>query len=506
MEKQTEKDERVVNLMIQSEERSGDGIVISIGSILRVMRKFVAVWLVAAVIAGLMIPVGSAIFVSEEHKNLTAVVSFNFDGIDKGLAPDGTQFDVNSVKSPFVIESALTELNLPLDSLEGIRQGIRIDGVIPSDAIDRITMYRNVYEKEGNLTAGERMIDVAYFPTQYKITFNYSSSGLDGNTAVSVFNTMLTKYREYFFVNYGFNQALGSVVRALDYRTYDYAEAVDVFTNTLNTLHEYVENLSAKDTTRFRSTETGYSFSDLSDTIVTIKNVDLDMISSYVTVNNVTKDKNTLIDYYNFRIETLTREKNVAQDNLKTLNEAIAEYQKDSIVIYGGDGMETSQYSQASAEYDDLFKRKINQTNTLATKTQDINMYQQRINALKGKAAASQDKVEKVEADLEKLNTKINTLLDAINDTANEYYENVYLGNAYSILVPANYSSVGTTKNIINASVSTVLIVEAIIFILYLAAAFVLAVIADNRKKMAISQETAEITSQKENKAPKEEK
>lgn len=490
MEKQIEKDERYLNVMIKSEEKSEGEIVISIGSIFRVMKKFLAAWLVIAIIAGLMIPISSAIFVSDVHKNLTAVVSFNFSGIEKGLAPDGTQFDVNSIKSPYVIESALTELNMPLDSLEGIRQGIRIDGIIPSDAIDRITMYRNIYQNEGNLTAGERMIDVSYFPTQYKVTFNYSASGLDGNTAVTVFNTMLTNYREYFFTNYGFNQALGSVVRTLDYRNYDYAEAVDVFTNTLNSLQEYVDNLSAQDTTRFRSTDTGYSFSDLSDTIATIREVDLDMISSYVTVNTVTKDKNTLIDYYNYRIEVLTRDKNVAQDNLKAISESIKEYQKDSIVIYGGDGMETSQYSQASAEYDDLFKRRINQTNILATKTQQINMYQDRINTLKGKSAASQDKMEKVEADLEKLNAKINTLLDSINDTANEYYEDVYLGNAYSILVPASYSSVGTTKSVISASVSTVVVVEAIIFIIYLAAAFVLALISDNRKKALVNENT----------------
>ncbi len=478
----TGKDECYLNVTLQNDEDKKDEVIISFGTIFKMLKKFLAIWLVAAIIVAIMIPVCASVFIPDKHKNLSALVSFNFDGIEQGLAPDGTRFDAYSIKNPSVIESALTELDLPLTSLEGIRQGITIEGIIPADADKRITMYKNIYE-QNNLTAGEKMLEVSYFPTQYRITFNYSASGLNGRDAVSVFNTMLTKYREYFFKQYGFNQALGSVVKSQDYTTYDYAEAVDIFDNTLRSLQDYVDNLSSEDTTRFRSVETGYSFPDLSDTIATLQNVDLDLISSYVTINTVTKDKNTLVDYYNYRIETLTREKNVAQENLKMLNESIAGYQKDTIVIYGGDGQENSQYSQASAAYDEMYNKKIMQTDILARKTQEITMYQQRIASLKGKTAASQDKMDKVEKDLDALNVKINTLMDAVNDTANEYYETVYLSNAYSVLVPASYSSLGTTKNVIKSSMSTVLIAEALILVIFLGTAFVLAIVSDNRKK-----------------------
>ncbi len=474
------REERYLNVTLKNEEQNQDEIIVSFSGIFKMLRKLLAIWLVLAVIAAVLIPIGFAVFATEQHKNLTALVSFNYDGIETGLAPDGTQFDINTMKNPAVIEEALAEHNLPLTALEGIRQGISIEGVIPKDAINKITMYKNIYE-DGNLSAGEKMLDVTYFPTQYRLTFNYSASGLSGNDAVAVFNSMLNIYKQYFFKNYGFNQALGSSVKALDYTTYDYPESVDVFNDTLSALESYVTAMSKEDTTRFRSTETGYTFSDLASAITTLKTVDLDVISSYVTVNNVTKDRNRLIDYYNYRIETLTRERNVAQDNLATLNDAITTYEKNVTIIYS-DGQDPQQYNQASTEYDNLFAQKIEAQNTVSTKTQQINMYQLRVNALKSNSTAAQDKIDRVENDLSALNTKINEMLDLVNATANEYYETVYLGNAYSVLVPASSSALRTTKNIIDSATEPMIIVEALLVVLYLGIAFVMALIKDNKE------------------------
>ncbi len=483
--------ERNVNITLKNEESDKEEIIISFSSIIAQLKRFLAIWLVAAIVVGILIPVGTAVFSADQHKNLTALVSFNYDGIEKGLAPDKTQFDINTIKNPSVIQAALKSLDLPLDSLESIRKSITIEGVIPENAIDRITMYKSVYE-QGNLNAGEKMLETSYFPTQYRLTFNYSSSGLSGKDAVAVFDRMLTtEYREYFFKSYGFNRALGSAVKALDYSAYDYAEAVDVFNNTMSKMSEYVDTLSSEDTTRFRSTKTGYTFADLSDSISTLKTVDLDMISSYITVNNVTKDKNSLIDYYNFRIETLMRERSVAMDNLNTVNNAIETYQQSVTIIYG-DGQDPQQYTQGSAEYDNLFKRKIDAQNTVSSKTQQINMYQQRVNALKGKDSASQEKIKKVEKDLSDLNRKINELLDITNETASEYYESVYLGNAYSVLVPPSTSALNTTKNIMNASMETLLIAEAVILVLYIMVAFCMALVKDNRKARAARRAAAD--------------
>lgn len=474
-----------LNVKLENENENENEIIISFSGIIRQLKRFLLIWLVAAIIVGVLVPVGYAIFSSDQHKNLSALVSFNYDGIEKGKAPDGSTFDPYSIKNPAVIEKALTSLGQDLTQLEAIRQGISVEGIVPSDAQDKITMYKSIYE-QGNLNAGEKMLEVSVNPTQFKVTFNYSKSGFQGQQAVDLFNTILTCYSEYFFETYGFNQALGSAVTALDYTEYDYAQAIDVFDSTLSTLQEYVNNLSSEDTTRFRSNATGYTFSDLSKSISTIREVDLDVISSYVTVNTVTKDKATLLAYYNYRIENLERDKKISEDELKVVTDAIEKYEKDTIIIYG-DNQDTSQYTQASVAYDNLITRKINAQKAVSTYSQRIDQYQKRVSELNGKSAANNTKVEKVEADLETLSKKVSKLLKEVNDTANEYYETVYLSNAYSILVPATTSALATTKSIIKAAMEPLLILEALMFVAYFGSSFILALIVENRKKKGLA-------------------
>ncbi len=469
-----------LNITLENEEeKNKEEVVISFSGFIRQLKRFFLIWLCIAIVVGILLPVGYAIFASDQHKNLSALVSFNYNGIESGKAPDGSTFYSESIKNPVVIEKALTSLGHDLTELESIRQGISIEGIIPADAQDRITMYKSIYE-QGNLNAGERMLEVKIYPTQYRIIFNYSKTSFQGRDAVELFNTILTSYSEYFFETYGFNEALGSAVTSLDYTEYDYSQAIDVFDSTLSTLQEYVNNLSSKDTTRFRSTKTGYTFSDLKESIATIRDVDLDVISSYINVNVVTKDKNTLLSYYNYRIENLNRQKKIAEDELKAVTEAIQNYEKDTIIVYG-ENQDASQYTQASEAYDNLISKKISAQKSVSTYTQKIDQYQKRVSELNGKTTASEQKMKKVEADLDNLNTKINELLKKVNATANEYYETVYLSNSYNILVPASSSALMTTKSILKAALEPFLILEALLFVIYFGIAFVQALVVTNK-------------------------
>ncbi len=480
------KDERYLNVTLKNEQEDKDEVVISLSGIFKKFKKFFALWLVAAIVVGILTVTISALFTQDQHKTLTALVSFTYDGIEDGRDPSGNEFDPNSLKTPAVIEAALTELNLPLEDLESIRSNIRINGLIPQDAYDRIVTYKNVYEnaQSGALSAAEAMLDVDYYPTQYQVVFNYAGTEYDADDAVQVFNTVLECYRDYFFDTYGYNRALGSAVTAINYTDYDYAEAVDVFSSSLSTLQSYVGNLSSEDTTRFRSAATGYTFADLSEAIKTIKNMDLDIISSYITINNVTKDKDSLINYYDYRIETLKREKTIAEEKLAVITESINSYVKDEIFIFGnGTDTTDTQSTVASEQYDALYRQRINVQSELSTATQQINFYTQRKTELQRKPVGTDAEKERVEGDLAKLNEKITDLIEKVNLTADEYYETVTFANAYNILVPASSSATTTVKNVIKDSIVIALILEALLFVAYICVAFVTAIIDENKKK-----------------------
>lgn len=499
------KDECYLDITLKNESDESGDIIVSFSGIFKMLKKYFLIWIVTAVVAGVLVFTCSAITSDDQHKSLTALISFSYDGIEEGLDPEGNTFDVNTIKNPTVIESALTELGLSVKSLEKIRQNIFIDGIIPSDAIDKITTYKSVYENASGsssaLSAAQAMLDTSYYPTQFKVTFNYSSTGFDEGEAVDVFNTMLECYRDYFISTYGSNEVLGSAVKSIDYTEYDYAETVDIFDSTLTTLKSYVDNLASEDTTRFRSNSTGYTFSDLSESISTIQIIDLDILSSYITVNNVTKDKDSLITYYQYRIDSLTREKTVAEEKLASIVESIDSYQKDTIMVFGN-GTETTdtEYSQYSEEYDTLINQKISTQTEVSTATQRINYYNQRITSLKSKAAGLDAYVEKVEKDLASLNDKVDQLIDDINTTAEEYYENVPFANAYNILVPASGSGAASfVKRTISSAIVPLVVIEALLVLVYICAAFVFAIINESKKKKALAEaESVEAESESE--------
>ena len=479
------KNEHYLNVMLQNQEtKDEEEVVISFSAFLQVLKRFLLIWIVLAIVVGVLVPTYVALFQADQYKNLRAMVSFNYSGIENGKAPDGSEFDVYTLKNPAVVQAALTEMGEDLDELETVRQGITIQGVVPDNIIDKKTGYVSLFE-QGSIKALEEVIATSYYSTQYVLTFNYSKTSFKGEQAVELFNTILDKYRKYFFETYGFNEALGSAVTAIDYKNYDYSEAIDVFDSTLSSLQDYVTNLSRTDTTRFRSSQTGYTFADLSQAIRTIREVNLDLISSYVTVNNVTKDANALMDYYNYRIEVLTRDRNVQQEYLQAVTDALNNYEKDTILVMGSNENSTGnvQYSQGSDEYDKLVNQRVDAQKTVATRTQQINNYQQRILALKGKTVASQDKIDKTEDDLASLDVQVNDLLEKVNVTADEYYQTVFLSNSYKILVPASSAGLYSTKNIIKHSLEPMLIAEALIFVIYFGGSFVLSMVEENKKR-----------------------
>lgn len=482
------KDERYLNITLKNQEEEKDSFVIPVAAIFKNIKKYFAVWLVTAAVSALLVFSGSALISGDEHKTLSALINFTYSGIEKGLDPAGKVFDVNTVKNPEVIKDTLEELKLPLDDIDSLRSSITIEGIVPDDVIDKITTYKGIIDMGSNsaMSAAQEILSTDYNPTQYKVQFNYADTDFSGSEAVEFLNTMLDCYRDYFFRTYGYNEALGSAVTVLDYNDYDYAEALDVFSTSLSSLKSYVDTLSAGDTTRFRSTATGYTFSDLSDSINTLRSIDLDVISSYIAVNNVTKDKESLINYYDYRIEELTRQQAVQKERLTAITESLNAYEKDQIIIFGNGNEDTNtQSTVGSEEYNKLINEKISAQTNVSNTTQEIAKYKLRLVDLKSNKSASPEHIEKVETDLAALSVKITQLIEDVNATADDYYETVALANAYNILVPASTSTIDTITGTLKSTFIPILVVEALVLVVYIILAFTKAVAAENKKKLA---------------------
>ena len=484
------KDDRNLNITIKNQEDKADEVIVSISTVIKKLKKYLFVWIVAAVFF-VVASFGYAAITTHVNKpELSALVSFSYSGIEKGLAPDGRKFDVNTLKDPSVIKDTLTELDIDQSELEEIRQGISFKGVIPKDAADRITLYDKILEgnTSGGLQAAEKILDTTYFPTQYFVYFNYNGTNLSDKQAVDVLNGMLKQYETYFYKTYGYNEAIGSAVAAIDYQDYDYSEALDVFSDNISTLKRYVKHLSNDDKARFRSAETGYTFDDLYDALDTVQSVDLDRISSYVSIYNLTKDKDQALAYYEYRIKAMNREQAAYEEELASYEASIASYEKDQIIIFGNGTDDTNTTSSiASEQYDKMIQAKNNIAASLARTKQRVEYYKERQEALQNNPVGSNEYTETVEANLASVKEKVSKLVDLVKTTSDEYYKSVTFGNAYTILVPAS-NTVSSKLGLIIANAKMPLVaLEALAFLVFFGVAFVEALIQDNKKRKALA-------------------
>ena len=117
-------------------------------------------WLIALITIIALVLTGVGTFLAlPASKSVVAIIELNYPGIELGQNPDGTQFDISLLKSPYVIEKALQELELANIGIKSdeIRRNIDIMPIIPDDVAQRA----ETLIKQGN--------EYVYYPSEYKI-------------------------------------------------------------------------------------------------------------------------------------------------------------------------------------------------------------------------------------------------------------------------------------------------------------------------------------------------
>ena len=82
---------------------------------------------------------------------------------------------------------------------------------------------------------------------------------------------------------------------------------------------------------------------------------------------------------------------------------------------------------------------------------------------------------------------KVNDLIQLVNDTADDYYQNVSLANSYRILVPATSAVAATVKSGIVKAIVPVFGIELLLMMVYLSVAFVEAIREDSQKRKLVA-------------------
>lgn len=372
----------------------------------------------------------------------SATVHFNYTGIENGDDPNGNRFDAENMKNAEVIRQAAeaTGLDVTDEDVERIQNALEILGEISDAALQSITENTSIFGNDG-LAEVTDVKASTYFPSHYTLKFHYVDAGFTAQNAKLYLTELLKAYEPYFYERYGYHTSFKNSLSNADYQTYDYIDSMDVLSNHLNTLRDYLVYMESQNNVRFVSRETGYSFMDLIGTVDTIRNEDVQWVTSYIVSNNMTTDRTKLMDYYQYKIEDAERALQQLDARLFTLNSQIESYVKTTAVFpllsdTTGDEDDTQasnfEFSQPSQMYNDLINQKVSCQTSISETQEQISMLNRRIERLE--AAESSGNVELLEAQLKAIDDKIQQLLSDIQRTSDEFYKSEFLKNAFQVL------------------------------------------------------------------------
>lgn len=423
-------------------------------------KKLYAYCMAAALCIGVLVGliIISMQYITGKGSYAQAMVSFQYDGIEEGLDPNGAAFDINKIKSPAVITDALETLGITDVSVEDIRQNIAIEGVIPEDAVERITTIKQMAEEDASNY--EKILDVTYFPSQY-VVYLYKCKGVSGTKTAEILEAILDSYREYFMDTYANTEVLTVTSNLIDYTQYDYAESVDMIESQIDIMLDYVTERrdQAPD---FRSSATGLSFGDIKKSLETIQSVDLAKLTSYVESHNLTKDQQRQREYYEYKIKKCNMDLSELQVQLSNVQNTIDNYQKDPVVIVSSQES-TQEITQADEYYDTLLDNKLTLSKQISEVNTELNETYSLLNAMNTvNSKNAQSEYDYVDSVLSKLAETLSVWVKQIEDTTDEYYNTTLFSNAYKISVPAKYKAAG---GIMDMAVKIVICAAVAVFV-----------------------------------------
>ena len=437
-------DSKKIDLYINNEQDQEQGI--SIMNVFSTLGKRFHLYIfvmISALLLGLLVP--TLIYTFKDKKEASvAVLGFDYAGAETEKAPDGSNLDVTTLKSSYIIQNALNNVTLSKKvSTAQVQANISISRPLTDDTKRQQEIINELKEAKNNDYADLVKNFVLKYRQQYFVTLNNGFS--DGRNKIKLSTTDLSHllsaimgaYNDYFIETYQDRNLPDNQLAAINEASLDYLEILDNVSASLNYLATYCNSRAAL-LPNYR-TKDGVSFNDLTNVINTLKSVDIDYIYSYVYLNNVYKDKLVLQTYYEMQKRQAELDLVETNANIDTLKASIAAYPDVEVVVKTTDGGGEQKVTQTNPEKNALVMQLGEMNDQKSALEEKIAVLDDRITKLDGAPATEEQKA--------KADEYVQT---ALNDAKNVY--NLVSKNAAELFDSNAYKSV--YMHAINTTVS----------------------------------------------------
>lgn len=365
-------------------------------------------------------------------------VKIYFDGIDKGLKPDGTEFDPSEIKAPQILKRAALQLpgNKKI-SASFLSENIHITEVISDKAAQTL---QNISGLKSEDLKFQKLEELSVYPDTFILSLDIDNKlGLSLEEGRQLLDYVVYEYRKWLTEEYENYSVLSNLfTEDFDISKYDYIQAVDLLSSELDVAKAYVEGSIADE--NFVSKRTGKSKEDLLNNIQSIKEVNIEFLYTKIAMNYLTKDMGRSAAIY----EKLAENKDViaAQkyEEASAVAGLIQTYKKnDKITVLGNGMQEPFELKQGDATYDKLVERYVAAKSSSSAAAADAAYYRNEASRFSQITTANKDEklIKETESLIAAAVKKAKIEIDSINHTVKDYYNQATYEKYVEQLLPA---------------------------------------------------------------------
>lgn len=372
--------------------------------------------IVTTLVFTLIVILGGYLY-NKKNSAYNTILGFNYLGIEKGLNPNGTQFNKNDLVSTNELNylfDKYSKKGLKSKDLKSLRQNIEVKGIVPQYITERI---------EQALKKGETL---SYTPTQYSISLKDGNKDIAEELVQDVIAEFNKKYKPQYEIS---EVSLNN--------SYDYDDYIVILKEHINRL---LLETKGEMKEKFSSKITGVSYIELSRKIQNYENVNLKKYISYIDVYNFSNNALTKKTRLEADIKMLKLEKSKLLGEAEVVKKALDEYKPTAkqlvLPSIGEMGIkldtENEYYSKLLGKYIEL--------NTLAAnKDYEIKYKKQELEEIKTPSSTEDEAIQKI---IKNLVTELNKITEEINNLNKEYFDVEY-GEMVKKIAPVELKTEG---------------------------------------------------------------
>lgn len=426
-------DSKKIDLYINNNDQYAEQGISIMNVFSRLRQRFhIYIWVILlGLIAGLTVPVMMYTFRDKQETGIS-IVGLDYKGADQGLAPDGTALDISYIKSSFIVQNALSSVNLSKKvSAAQVQDNVKITGVLTDETKQQKEILEKLAEEKSTAYAETLKNFTLKYKAQYIITVD--SVFKDGNKKVkltttdlsTLLNGLTSAYAEYFADTYQDKSLPDNLLGAIDAESLDFLDMLDEISESFDYLEKYC-NTKAATYSNFRNSA-GLSFEDLSSTIATLRSTDL--ISAYgdIDLNNISRNPTIQLNNYQYQRREANSKLNEVKENIASKQTEIDNYKPDTVVIPASDGDGYKSVDRTSDYYNQLVLEMTQLNENKSELEERIAILDSRIDKLQGQPATA-EQVANAEKEVNDLLESAKDVYDLVNSSTDELFRS----NAYN--------------------------------------------------------------------------